>query len=309
MWHAAVPTGASRLQTCSPALDALPVTERLPVRALQLLAPGTGGQPCADFGLLESTTLDATAGEVKPDWSIVDQAQLGGVLRRFTCRADSTGLQFDCDDTLRVRVALDGARVELLRGDPLSPLACEALFGAGLVLACAARERFALHASAVALGGRACLFVGDSGRGKSTLAERIGRLPGWQRLTDDITPLRVSADGIDVLPHFPQLKLASCWPAPEIPVALSLAQIFFLHRTAVGAPVATPLPSAERVPALIRHSAATRLFPPQWLQRHLRAMTDVATRVRLARLEVPEAGDDLDALALAVAQCIGKTLA
>lgn len=71
------------------------------------------------------------------------------------------------------------------------------------------RGALALHSSAVALGGGAVAFLGESGEGKSTLAAFLHRR-GHSLVADDI--LAVADDGRPqphVLPSFPQLKL---WP-------------------------------------------------------------------------------------------------
>ena len=57
-----------------------------------------------------------------------------------------------------------------------------------------------LHASAVAIEGRAILFVGESGSGKSTAAAEMCMRNGAELLADDVTLLEVSGDGVHVLP-------------------------------------------------------------------------------------------------------------
>ena len=65
-----------------------------------------------------------------------------------------------------------------------------------------------LHASAVALDGRAVAFAGDAGRGKSTLAAAL-HARGHAVLADDIVAVEISDIAARVLPGIPQLKL---WP-------------------------------------------------------------------------------------------------
>jgi hypothetical protein len=65
-----------------------------------------------------------------------------------------------------------------------------------------------LHASAVAIGGRAVVFVGSAGAGKSTTAAALARR-GFAALSDDIVALS-EIDGIfRVMPAYPYLSL---WP-------------------------------------------------------------------------------------------------
>lgn len=65
-----------------------------------------------------------------------------------------------------------------------------------------------LHASAVAVGGRALAFLGAPGAGKSTTAAALAQR-GFPVLTDDVTALREQAEEFYVLPGAPRLCL---WP-------------------------------------------------------------------------------------------------
>lgn len=65
-----------------------------------------------------------------------------------------------------------------------------------------------LHASAVAIGDRAIAVTGPAGAGKSTTAAAFAAR-GFPVLADDVVPLIVSTDGIDVQPAYPHLRL---WP-------------------------------------------------------------------------------------------------
>lgn len=63
-----------------------------------------------------------------------------------------------------------------------------------------------LHASAVVMDGAACLFVGKSGWGKSTLAGLLHR-QGHPLLSDDCVMLRHHAGHVTVLPTYPSLRV------------------------------------------------------------------------------------------------------
>lgn len=56
------------------------------------------------------------------------------------------------------------------------------------------RGRVVLHASAMLVDGKAVLFCGQSGTGKSTMAAALGRR-GYTLLSDDLCALRYSGDG------------------------------------------------------------------------------------------------------------------
>jgi len=65
-----------------------------------------------------------------------------------------------------------------------------------------------LHASAVEVGGKAVLFAGDAGAGKSTTAAAMARR-GHAVISDDIVPV-VEHDGVPyVIPSYPCISL---WP-------------------------------------------------------------------------------------------------
>ena len=83
------------------------------------------------------------------------------------------------------------------------------LLGAAIGVILHQRGMTTLHASAVSKDGRAVLFMGDKGRGKSTMAAFMCE-QGYQLLSDDVVALTIDDAGqISILPAFPQLKL---WP-------------------------------------------------------------------------------------------------
>ena len=65
-----------------------------------------------------------------------------------------------------------------------------------------------LHASAVALEGRAIVFAGPAGSGKSTLAAAFARR-GHPVLTDDVCAIDETGDRFHVRPAYPRVRL---WP-------------------------------------------------------------------------------------------------
>lgn len=136
---------------------------------------------------------------VSPDADV-----LGG--RRLIADGDVCRITYEAIGTFSIE---SGERV---RFDPERPDVTETKafrrLLAGQVLAMALHQRgvFVLHASAVADGTRAVVFVGDVGAGKSTTAGAFVA-GGWTLLDDDVVAIRF-ADGAPVVaPGIPQLKL------------------------------------------------------------------------------------------------------
>jgi hypothetical protein len=83
------------------------------------------------------------------------------------------------------------------------------ILGPALALLLHQRGLLILHASAVAVEGRAVAFLGGPGWGKSTMAAALYKR-GHGIVTDDILALDLAGAGSPIaLPGFPQLKL---WP-------------------------------------------------------------------------------------------------
>lgn len=187
----------------------------------------------------------------------------------------------------------------------------------GVVLATLLVQRglFVLHASAVAIDGQAIAFLGDKGRGKSTLAAGFCAR-GYGLLADDVVAVDVSSEDCpQVLSGFPQLKL---WPDSatmalgDDPAALPTLAPGYEKRARPArdafVPEAAPLrgvyviadgPTAqlvaltphEAVVQLIAHSYAAR-FGTQLLRgaeasHHFRQCTNVARTVPAFSLERP----------------------
>jgi hypothetical protein len=77
-----------------------------------------------------------------------------------------------------------------------------------LPLALCRRGEFVFHASAVEIDGHAIAFLGEAGRGKSTLAAAFAKR-GMRFLTDDGLLLQATSAGFDVRPSHPSIRL---WP-------------------------------------------------------------------------------------------------
>jgi hypothetical protein len=88
------------------------------------------------------------------------------------------------------------------------------ILGPALAMLLHQRGRLLLHASAVAVGDEAVLFLGNVGWGKSTMAAAL-HARGHALVTDDVAALQVEKSCPILFPGLPQLKL---WP--EVLVSL-----------------------------------------------------------------------------------------
>ena len=167
----------------------------------------------------------------------------------------------------------------------------ETLLGPPLLLALAGNRRFALHASAVQMGGHGLwLFLGDSGAGKSTLAAYIGAQPSCRRVADDVLPVCWRREQLWALPWYPQLKLgreAQCGGGamPERLEVLGMCQLNFV--SAVNSVAVERLSCPDALITLIRQTVSARLFSPALLAAHLDACARTVETLPLYRLDVP----------------------
>lgn len=196
------------------------------------------------------------------------------------------------------------------------------LLGPVMALLLHQRGLLVLHASAVNVGGRSVIFMGDKGAGKSTTAGAMIRA-GHRLLTDDVVALDLSNAGRPtILPGFPQLKLAAdaagairiedAEVRPQVHPQIDKAQhrlregfsaeavpasrIYVLERGERAA--VSPLPAAGALPAIIRFSYVTR-FGRQALvgdsaSTHLRQCAELAGQIGVCRLEVPSGLERID---------------
>lgn len=106
----------------------------------------------------------------------------------------------------------------------------EMLLGAPLVFALALQQTWCLHASAVEIGGKVAIFLGQSGSGKSTLASYLAENTKASRVSDDILPVLFEENNLVALPHFPQLKLPDAdQPSLTLTGKLPITKIYLIE--------------------------------------------------------------------------------
>lgn len=185
-----------------------------------------------------------------------------------------------------------------------------------------------LHASALAIDRRAIVLLGDKGAGKSTTAAAL-IAGGWDLLADDVVPLMCqegATDDVTLCGGYRSMKLDAAtgarWlagrGAPLDPdcarytqgkirfrldgktpdQAIPVAAIFTLRRGNRFA--VEPLSATSAVDALLRFHYLPKLGPHAINQlgasRLLRQCVDLATRIRVASLTVPDGIEHLEEL-------------
>ncbi len=173
--------------------------------------------------------------------------------------------------------------------EPLTKLEQEVMLGPALVLALALRSAWSLHASAAMFAGNVIVFLGESGQGKSTLAAYLSNNAGWRLVADDILPVNIDSKGLNVLPHFPQLKLSmQAQPGPALPGQLPLGKICALVSAEADAmPELGQIPPSLAIQMLLRHTAGTRMFTPEMLGKHLSFCSLAAGQIPVYQLTYP----------------------
>ena len=160
-------------------------------------------------------------------------------------------------------------------------LLLDAFLGPALILALAFRGVWCLHASAILIGEKAVAFLGESGRGKSTLAWYLGKSPAMngQQIGDDILPVAIAGQQVVAYPHFPQRKLkADEQPVHFVGEEVQLASTYILRQVdepSIEAKIDPISPQAASL-AFLRHTVGARLFDRVILTEHLKFCTRLA---------------------------------
>lgn len=228
---------------------------------------------------------------------------VGGELRQVRAWQAQGDNFLDVSGIGMLAVSSQGDWIQLVRREQdASPVQIQdALLGPGLSLALARHGIWCVHAGAALYMDQLVLFMGESGRGKSTLSGYLGSQAGsgWRIAGDDILPLELSIDGLYARLHFPQPKYPpERQPSSGLPECLPVSAIYVLAAPleAVKEIDVTTLSQVAGSLALVRHTVASRLFDPALLAEHLEFCSQAAGRVTLRQLEYPRQFDQLPAL-------------
>jgi len=195
------------------------------------------------------------------------------------------------------------------------------------------RGRLAVHASSIEIGDSLALFVGDSGRGKSTLAALLARR-GFRLHSDDCVLIRQSGDHVSAISTYPSLRLfddstsgvfegaapeRSAGHAGKSRLALAesavridegrVAAIFLLdERGAAGSAIGmVAAPPAQACIELITNSFQLDLLDPAQASEQLRLAARVATRAPVWRLTYPHDFSRSSELVDALLECLSSS--
>lgn len=235
--------------------------------------------------------------ELRRPWQGAARGFLADAVVPLRVVSDRRGLTVGLPENGELRVRVEGQTIQVEAECAEDSILQHALAGPGLCLALATRGIACLHASAATAGDRVVVFLGESGVGKSTLARALSTKPGWRLVADDCLPTALS-EGTDgggpavlfARPRFPQLKLTEDeqWPA-DAPAELPIVRLYELRDEGADVEEVTQrrLSRREASLALVRHTSASRLYPPELLSWQLNWVSEVTEGLGVSRLLFP----------------------
>ena len=251
-----------------------------------------------------------------PDGTLWTQfiRQGGGYLLRFPGLAD-------------FEVSADGANVQGFPAPGVTTPTVEHLYlNQVLPLALSRQGKLVLHGSAVDIGGQGVAFLGESGRGKSTLAASFAT-EGTRFLTDDGLLLEWVGEACMIIPSHPSIRLwqdsqealmhAGTAMAPLVSFTSKarflagqgipfcdesrpLRRVFFLGDGASETPTIEALRPAEALIELVKHSFLLDIEARDMLVRHFDDLTRLAELPIYFRLDYPRDYEALGAVREAI---------
>lgn len=236
---------------------------------------------------------------------------------RLLLKVDGVGRYLICDGNLVTIERAPGAEDDDIR---------VFLLGSALGALLHQRDDLVLHGSAIEWDGKAVVFMGISGIGKSTTATAF-RQKGHAILTDDLSVIRPNPDGqLLVWPGFPQCKLwldslqklhfsphtlkrirgkieKRAVPLDQDfkPVALPIHKIYLLRSHNNVATTLTPVTGHQKFIALKKHTYRFGyLAGIAGRTGHFQKAVELARQVNLVRVFRPREGFKLEELVAAI---------
>jgi hypothetical protein len=201
-----------------------------------------------------------------------------------------------------------------------------------LPLALSRQGRLVFHASAVDIGGAAVAFMGESGKGKSTLAASFAT-GGHPFLTDDGLVVEAFEAGYRIVPSHPSIRLwqdseaaliargTPAAPALEFTSksrflagdriafcdqARPLRRVYFLGDGSATAPVFERLAPTQAMLELVRHSFLLDIEEHDLLATHFDELSALASQPIFFRLDYPRRYEALAAVRQAIVEHAAK---
>jgi hypothetical protein len=237
-----------------------------------------------------------------------------GYLLRFPALAD-------------FEVSLDGCSVRCWPAPGVSEHTVQHLYlNQILPLALSKQGKLVFHASAVDIDGAAVAFMGESGKGKSTLAASFAT-SGFRFLTDDGLMVESCGDGYQVMPSHPSIRLwqdsEAALIAPDTPAAPALEftsksrflagaaipfcdtprplrRVYFLGDGSASAITFQRMKPGEALIELVKHSFLLDIEEKQMLAAHFNELSSLASQPIYCRLDYPRRYEDLAAVRQAI---------
>jgi len=182
----------------------------------------------------------------------------------------------------------------------------ELIMGPALVLLQAQCQTYCMHAGAVDTPVGRIGIIAESGAGKSTLSRHVDK--HWSQVSDDILPLSINEAEklINVLPDFPQLKLANnlVVDSPKKNQPLD-----YLLRISPEPSESIGFTELSRRPAMlqvVRHTVAAKLFDSSILRQHAHFAKRVSSFVPMIEISYPRDIDQLDHLRASIIDYLGS---
>ena len=269
----------------------------------------------AEFAIRSARRQDALAGAPFHTWAFPD----GTLWLQFHRDADGYLLRFP--GLADFQVSRDGQHVACRPVPGVSDETIRHLYlNQVLPLALSRAGTLVFHASAVEVGTGAVAFMGESGRGKSTLAARFCT-SGYRFLTDDGLAVEEAEGGYRVLPSQPSIRLWEDSEAALIhagarraePVEYTskariladksvahcdqprmLRRVYFLGTGAAGGIRIEPLTPSEAFVELVKHSFLLDIEARDLITAQFHQLSRLALEPVYFRLDYPRRFELLD---------------
>jgi hypothetical protein len=230
-------------------------------------------------------------------------------------------------DLADFEVSADGRSVQGYPAPGVTSATVEHLYlNQVLPLALSRQGKLVLHGSAVDIGGQGVAFLGESGRGKSTLAASFAT-EGTRFLTDDGLLLEWAGDACMIIPSHPSIRLwedsqsalmkTGTAMAPSVSFTSKsrflagqgipfceesrpLHRIYFLGEGEAETPVIEAVRPAEALIELVKHSFLLDIEARDMLVRHFDDLTRLAALPIYFRLDYPRDYEALGAVREAI---------